>query len=194
MAALATGELPVLVVNPRQLRDLAGATGNLAGAYALAGVASFNRDSGSLRRKRTVRGGRARVGAALYMGALAASRFNPVMGDLYELLLAAGKTKMLTLTACMRKLLTILSSMLKHGSSWRAARHDSGIPRPRPLTRRTVAVSAGGATARDVCRIAGPAIRPLLLPRWAGRGQRLVAAPDQITLPASSPPIALECA
>ena len=80
VAALATGELPVLVVNPRQLRDLAGATGNLARADALVGVASFHRDSGNLRRKRTVRGGCARVRAALYMGALAASRFNPVMG------------------------------------------------------------------------------------------------------------------
>ena len=54
----------------------------------------------------------------LYMGALVASRFNPVIRDLYHRLLAAGKPKKLALTACMRKLLVILNSMLKHRSSW----------------------------------------------------------------------------
>ena len=86
---------------------------------ALVGVAPFNRDSGTLRGKRTVWGGRARVRAALYMGALAASRFNPVIRDFYQRLLAAGKPKKLALTACMRKLLIILNSMLKHHSPWR---------------------------------------------------------------------------
>ena len=86
---------------------------------ALVGVAPFNRDSGTLRGKRTVWGGRARVRAALYMGALVASRFNPVIRDFYKRLLAAGKPKKLALTACMRKLLVILNSMLKHGSPWR---------------------------------------------------------------------------
>ena len=86
---------------------------------ALVGVAPFNRDSGTLRGKRTVWGGRARVRAALYMGALVASRFNPVIRDFYQRLLAAGKPKKLALTACMRKLLVILNSMLKHGSPWR---------------------------------------------------------------------------
>ena len=86
---------------------------------ALVGVAPFNRDSGTLRGKRTVWGGRARVRAALYMGALAASRFNPVIRDFYQRLLAAGKPKKLALTACMRKLLVILNSMLKHRSPWR---------------------------------------------------------------------------
>ena len=85
----------------------------------LVGVAPFNRDSGTLRGKRTVWGGRARVRAALYMGALVASRFNPVIRDFYQRLLAAGKPKKLALTACMRKLLIILNSMLKHGSPWR---------------------------------------------------------------------------
>ena len=85
---------------------------------ALVGVAPFNRDSGTLRGKRTVWGGRARVRAALYMGALVASRFNPVIRDFYQRLLAAGKPKKLALTACMRKLLVILNSMLKHGSPW----------------------------------------------------------------------------
>ena len=86
---------------------------------ALVGVAPFNRDSGKMRGKRTVWGGRARVRAALYMGALVASRFNPAIRDFYQRLLAAGKPKKLALTACMRKLLVILNSMLKHGSPWR---------------------------------------------------------------------------
>ena len=85
---------------------------------ALVGVAPFNRDSGTLRGKRTVWGGRARVRAALYMGALVASRHNPTIRDFYQRLLAAGKPKKLALTACMRKLLVILNSMVKHGSPW----------------------------------------------------------------------------
>ena len=86
---------------------------------ALVGVAPFNRDSGTLRGKRTVWGGRARIRAALYMGALVASCHNPVIRDFYRRLLAAGKPKKLALTACMRKLLVILNSMLRHGLPWR---------------------------------------------------------------------------
>ncbi len=89
---------------------------------ALVGVAPFNRDSGTLRGRRTVWGGRARIRAVLYMGALAASRYNPVIRDFYQRLVAAGKPKKLALTACMRKLLVILNSMLKHRSPWRAPR------------------------------------------------------------------------
>ena len=85
---------------------------------ALVGVAPFNRDSGTLRGKRPVWGGRAKVRSALYMGALVASRFNPIIGDFYHRLLSAGKPKKLALTACMRKLLIIVNSMLKHGSPW----------------------------------------------------------------------------
>ena len=80
---------------------------------ALVGVAPFNRDSGTLRGKRTVWGGRARVRTVLYMGAMVASRSNPVIRDFYQRLLSAGKPKKLALTACMRKLLIILNSMLK---------------------------------------------------------------------------------
>ena len=83
------------------------------------GVAPFNRDSGTLRGKRQIWGGRARLRAVLYMGAMVASRFNPVIRDFYQRLLAAGKPKKVALTACMRKLLVILNSMLKHRSSWR---------------------------------------------------------------------------
>lgn len=85
---------------------------------ALAGVAPFNRDSGQLRGRRTVWGGRAPVRAALYMAALVATRFNPVILAFYQRLLAAGKAKKVALTACMRKLLTILNAMLKHRTPW----------------------------------------------------------------------------
>ena len=88
-------------------------------AGALVGVAPFNRDSGTLRGKRAVWGGRARVRATLYMGAMVASRHNPVIRDFYRKLLAAGKPKKVALVACMRKLLVILNSMLKHGCPWR---------------------------------------------------------------------------
>ena len=107
---------------------------------ALVGVAPFNRDSGTLRGKRTVWGGGARVRTALYMGALVASRFNPVIRDFYQRLLAAGKPKKLALTACMRKLLIILNSMLKHGSSW-------NHPATKSLTR-AIAFSFGGNNQR----------------------------------------------
>ena len=85
---------------------------------ALAGVAPMNRDSGLMRGRRTVSGGRARVRAVLYMGALVASRHNPVIRSFCQRLLAAGKPKKLALTACMRKLLTILNGMVKSGRPW----------------------------------------------------------------------------
>ena len=85
---------------------------------ALVGVAPYNRDSGALRGKRAVWGGRSRVRAVLYMGALVASRHNPAIRDFYQRLLAAGKPKKVALVACLRKLLVILNAMLKHGSPW----------------------------------------------------------------------------
>ena len=85
---------------------------------SLVGVAPFNRDSGKLRGKRAVWGGRSRVRAALYMGALVGSRHNPVIRDFYQRLLVAGKPKKVALVACMRKLLVILNAMLKHHSYW----------------------------------------------------------------------------
>ena len=85
---------------------------------ALVGVAPFNRDSGPRRGKRSVWGGRSRLQAVLYMGALVASRCNPVLRAFYQWLLAAGKPKKLALTACMRKLLTILNAMAKSGQHW----------------------------------------------------------------------------
>ena len=85
---------------------------------ALVGVAPLNRDSGTLQGKRTIWGGRASVRAALYMGALVASRWNPVLRAFYQRLCATGKPKKVALTACMRKLLTLLNAMLKHRTLW----------------------------------------------------------------------------
>ena len=85
---------------------------------ALVGVAPFSRDSGRHRGRRTTWGGRARVRAVLYMGALVAARRNPVIRQFYQRLLEAGKPKKLALTACMRKLLTMLNSMAKTGKHW----------------------------------------------------------------------------
>ena len=85
---------------------------------ALVGVAPFNRDSGTLRGKRTVWGGRSQVRAALYMAALVATRYNPVLRDFYQRLCAAGKPKKVALTACMRKLLTILNVMVRDNRHW----------------------------------------------------------------------------
>ena len=91
---------------------------------ALVGVAPFNRDSGTLRGRRTVWGGRARIRAVLYMGALAASRYNPVIRDFYQRLMAAGKPKKLALTACMRKLLVILNPMATAAAIDRIVHHS----------------------------------------------------------------------
>ena len=85
---------------------------------ALVGVAPLNRDSGTWRGKRTVWGGRAQVRAILYMSALTATRFNPVIRVFYQRLCAAGKAKKVALTACMRKLLIILNAMMKHRTRW----------------------------------------------------------------------------
>jgi transposase len=85
---------------------------------ALVGVAPLNRDSGTLRGSRTTWGGRAHVRATLYMSTLVAVRYNPVFKAFYERLRAAGKAAKVALTACMRKLLTILNAMVKHHAPW----------------------------------------------------------------------------
>lgn len=85
---------------------------------ALAGVAPFNRDSGSLKGRRSIWGGRAPVRCALYMATLVATRRNSVIRDFYQRLRAKGKLFKVALVACMRKLLTILNSMIKHKTSW----------------------------------------------------------------------------
>jgi len=86
---------------------------------ALIGVAPLNRDSGTYRGRRAVWGGRAHVRATLYMATLTAARYNPVIRAFYERLVAAGKPKKVALTACMRKLLTILNAMIARRTAWK---------------------------------------------------------------------------
>jgi transposase len=87
---------------------------------SLTGTAPFARDSGLMRGRRTVWGGRHQVRAALYMAALSASRFNPAIRTFYQRLVKAGKPKKLALTAAMRKLAVILNAILRTGTPWRA--------------------------------------------------------------------------
>jgi transposase len=102
------GELPELgTLNRKQIA-------------ALVGVAPLARDSGTFRGRRIVWGGRAPVRSALYMSALVASRHNPVIRAFYLRLRAAGKPRKVALTACMRKLLTILNAMARDKTPWRA--------------------------------------------------------------------------
>ncbi len=84
----------------------------------LSGLAPMNRDSGKLRGKRHIGGGRGRVRAALYMAALSATRFNPTVKLWYQRLLATGKPKKAALVACMRKMLVVLNQMLKTNTHW----------------------------------------------------------------------------
>ncbi|WP_457795393.1 IS110 family RNA-guided transposase [Horticoccus sp. 23ND18S-11] len=81
---------------------------------ALAGVAPYNRDSGTLRGRRTIRGGRVKVRRVLYMAALVATRFNPVLKSFYQRLVAAGKPKKVAITAVMRKLVVLLNHLIKN--------------------------------------------------------------------------------
>ena len=90
---------------------------------ALVGVAPINRDSGTIRGKRAIFGGRPDVRRVLFMAALVASRHNPVIKTFYQRLLAAGKPKKVALVACMRKLLTILNAMVSSGKPWDQALH-----------------------------------------------------------------------
>lgn len=92
---------------------------------ALVGVAPMNRDSGTLRGHRTVWGGRSSVRTTLYMAALVATRFNPIIRVFYERLCAKGKPKKVALTACMRKLLTILPAVLRHRTPWQTERRTA---------------------------------------------------------------------
>lgn len=90
----------------------------------LVGIAPVSRDSGTLRGRRFVQGGRAHVRAALYMGALVAIRHNPTIRAFYQRLVDAGKPKKVALVACMRKLLTILNTMLRTGEPWDGCYQD----------------------------------------------------------------------
>jgi transposase len=90
----------------------------------LVGVAPISDDSGKRRGERHIAGGRAAVRSVLYMGTLAAIRFNPVIKEFYQRLLKKGKIKKVAITACMRKLLTILNAMVRDNKAW----HQSAKP------------------------------------------------------------------
>lgn len=92
-------------------------------AAKLVGIAPLNRDSGKHRGQRRIFGGRSEVRSTLYMATLAAIRFNPVIKQFYERLVAKGKPKKVAIVASMRKLLTILNAMVKTGKSWDESFH-----------------------------------------------------------------------
>lgn len=87
---------------------------------ALVGLAPFNRDSGRFRGRRHIFGGRSDVRSVLYMAALSGIRYNPVLKTFYDRLIAKGKLPKVAITACMRKLLTILNAIIRDGSAWQA--------------------------------------------------------------------------
>jgi transposase len=88
---------------------------------ALTGVAPFNRDSGTFRGKRRIRGGRAHSRTALFLSAMVATRYNPDIKRFYQRLLQAGKHKKVALTACIRKIVTALNAMLRDNKPWQSS-------------------------------------------------------------------------
>lgn len=91
---------------------------------ALGGVAPFNRDSGNFRGKRAVWGGRSEVRSVLYMATLTAMRTNPVIRSFYKRLKSAGKPSKVAMVACMRKMLVILNSMIRHKTMWNPVKYS----------------------------------------------------------------------
>ena len=85
---------------------------------ALTGVAPYNRDSGKFKGKRRIQGGRASVRTVLYMATLTSIQHNPVIKQFYQRLVAQGKHKKVALTACIRKMITILNAMVRDGIYW----------------------------------------------------------------------------
>ncbi|MFQ3229447.1 IS110 family transposase [Reinekea sp.] len=103
------GELPELgELNSRQIA-------------ALCGLAPYNKDSGAMNGKRRIRGGRAPIRTMLYMAMMCAIQHNPIMKSFYQKLVAQGKHKKVALTACMRKMVTILNTMVKNDEVWNIA-------------------------------------------------------------------------
>lgn len=105
-AAVLMGQMPELGTLSRQA------------AAALAGLAPFNKDSGTQRGQRHIRGGRSQVRTALYMTTLTAARCNPVIIEDFTRMIAAGKPHKVAMTACMRKLLTILNALVRDNLLW----------------------------------------------------------------------------
>ena len=100
----------------RTCRNWAGLTA--ARSAALAGVAPFNCDSGTLRGQRKIQGGRKRLRRVLYVATLASVRCNPVLRPFYQRLRASGKPAKVALVAAMHKLLTILNTMIRENQPW----------------------------------------------------------------------------
>ena len=92
---------------------------NRGQAAKLVGLAPINRDSGALRGKRLIGGGRTHVRRSLYMATIVATKHNHLIRAHYRQLLARGKSKMTALVACMRKLLLILNAIVKNNSPWK---------------------------------------------------------------------------
>ena len=102
------GELPELgQLSPRKIA-------------ALCGLAPFNRDSGIMKGRRRIKGGRAPIRTVLYMAMLSAIQCNPIMKKFYKKLVEQGKHKKVALTACMRKMMTILNAMVRDNCEWKA--------------------------------------------------------------------------
>lgn len=102
------GELPELgQLSPRKIA-------------ALCGLAPFNRDSGFMKGRRRIKGGRAPIRTVLYMAMLSAIQCNPIMKKFYKKLVEQGKHKKVALTACMRKMVTILNAMVRDNCEWQA--------------------------------------------------------------------------
>lgn len=93
----------------------------------LVGVAPLNRDSGTMRGKRSIWGGRAGVRSALYMATLSAKRWDPTISAFYQRLIAAGKKPKVALVACMHKLLRIINAVIKSNQPWNPAYLSTGI-------------------------------------------------------------------
>lgn len=102
-----------------ELPELGSLTNRQVGA--LCGLAPFNRDSGNMKGKRRIKGGRAPIRTMLYMAMLSAIQCNPIMKKFYDRLVAEGKHKKIALTACMRKMMTIVNAMIRDGKAWQHA-------------------------------------------------------------------------
>jgi transposase len=121
--ALHAAGLPVAVAGPGRVRHFARALGvrgktDRVDAAVLVGLAPFPRDSGTLRGTRAIWGGRAVARTALYLAAMSGVRCNPTLRAFYQRLVAAGKPRRAALTATAHKLLTILNTMARDGSTW----------------------------------------------------------------------------
>ncbi|WP_368413435.1 transposase, partial [Dongia sp.] len=86
---------------------------------ALVGLAPFNHDSGTLRGRRAIRGGRADVRTVLYMATISAIRCNPIIKTFHQRLRSAGKPPKVAITACMRKLITTLNAIMRAKTPWK---------------------------------------------------------------------------